>query len=168
MKVLVLSDTHLGPDDVERLPVEVWALAEDADVVLHAGDVTDAALLAALAAHAPVHAVLGNNDRGLEGRLPEVVEIELDGVPVAMLHDSGPRVGRPARMTRRFPGARVVVFGHSHDPHLEQVEGGPLLVNPGSPTRRRRQPVHTVAWLEVQEGRVLDARLVEVGLNRPQ
>jgi putative phosphoesterase len=166
VKVLVLSDTHLGPDSVERLPAEVWALAADADVVLHAGDVTDAALLEALSERAPVHAVLGNNDRGLDGQLPEVLELDLGGVAVAMLHDSGPRVGRPGRMARRFPGAQVVVFGHSHDPHLEQVDGGPLLVNPGSATQRRRQPVHTVAWLELDDGQVRDAKLVEVGPNR--
>ncbi len=166
MKVLVLSDTHLGPHTVDRLPEEVWALAAAADVVLHAGDVTDSALLDALAAHAPVHAVLGNNDRGLEDRLPEVLELDLCGVPVAMLHDSGPRAGRPGRMARRFPDARVVVFGHSHDPLVEQADGGPLLVNPGSATQRRRQPVHTVAWLELDAGEVLAARLVEVGPNR--
>ena len=69
-------------------------------------------------------------------------------------------------MARRFPNARVVVFGHSHDPYLEQVDDGPLLVNPGSATQRRRQPVHTVAWLQLDVGKVLDARLVEVGANR--
>jgi uncharacterized protein len=166
VKVLVLADTHLGPDQADRLPTEVWALADEADVVLHAGDVTDAALLRELARRAPVHAVLGNNDRGLEGELPEVLELELAGVRVAMVHDSGPRSGRPGRMARRFPDADVVVFGHSHDPYLEQVDGGPLLVNPGSATQRRRQPVHTVACLELADGDVLDARLVEVGPNR--
>lgn len=166
MKVLVLSDTHLGAGAVDRLPPEVWSMADQADVVLHAGDVTDDALLAALAERAEVHAVLGNNDRGLEDRLPEVLELDLAGVRVAMVHDSGPRAGRPGRMARRFPGAKVVVFGHSHDPHLEQVDGGPLLVNPGSATQRRRQPVHTVAWLELDGGEVLDARMVEVGPNR--
>lgn len=165
MKVLILADTHLGPDSVDRLPIEVWSLADDADVVLHAGDVTDPALLRALAERALVHAVLGNNDRGLE-ELPEVLELELGGVSVAMVHDSGPRAGRPARMARRFPDARVVIYGHSHAPQLERVDGGPLLVNPGSATQRRRQPVHTVAWLELDGGEVLDARLVEVGPNR--
>jgi putative phosphoesterase len=166
MQVLVLSDTHLGPDTIERLPAEVWSMAAEADVILHAGDVTDAAVLDALADHAPVHAVLGNNDRGLEGRLPEVLELDLSGVHVAMVHDAGPRAGRPARVARRFPGAQVVVFGHSHDPYVEHVDGGPLLVNPGSATQRRRQPVHTVAWLELEAGKICAARLVEVGPNR--
>ena len=162
-QVLVLSDTHLGAASIERMPAEVWALAERADVVLHAGDVTERAVLDALAERAPVHAVLGNNDRGLEGELPEVWEGELGGTRVAMVHDSGPRPGRPGRMARRFPDAAVVVFGHSHDPVVEQVDGGPLLLNPGSPTHRRRQPVHTVAWLDLAAGRSPRAELVPVG-----
>jgi putative phosphoesterase len=163
VKVLVLSDTHLGPDTLDRLPERVWALADEADVVLHAGDVVDVAVLTALAERAPVHAVLGNNDHALRGRLPEVTQVDLDGVVVGMIHDSGTRAGRGPRMARRFPEAQVVVFGHSHEPLVEQVEGGPLLVNPGSPTQRRRQPVHTVAMLELRAGRVERAAIVPVG-----
>jgi putative phosphoesterase len=163
VKVLVLSDTHLGPDTLDRLPERVWALADEADVVLHAGDVVDVAVLTALAERAPVHAVLGNNDHALRGRLPEVTQVDLDGVVVGMIHDSGTGAGRGPRMARRFPEAQVVVFGHSHEPLVEQVEGGPLLVNPGSPTQRRRQPVHTVAMLELRAGRVERAAIVPVG-----
>lgn len=161
--VLVLSDTHLVAATLDRLPDEVWAMAGAADVVLHAGDVVDAALLDALGERAPTHAVLGNNDHGLEHRLPEWLALELSGVAVAMIHDSGATVGRAARMQRRFPDAQVVVFGHSHDPLVQQVEGGPLLVNPGSPTQRRRQPVHTVARLELRSGTIHRAELIEVG-----
>lgn len=163
MKLLLLSDTHLGEDTLDRMPAAVWAMAEDADVVLHAGDVVESAVLVALAECAPVHAVLGNNDHSLHGRLPEVLELDLDGVRIAMIHDSGPQTGRGRRMTSRFPGARLVVFGHSHDPLIEAVVGGPLLVNPGSPTQRRRQPVHTVAWVELDAGQLTRAELVEVG-----
>jgi putative phosphoesterase len=166
--VLVLSDTHLSASTLDRMPPEVWALAGGADVILHAGDVIDPAVLDALGDHAPVHAVLGNNDVGLRGRLPEALDIEIDGLPVGMVHDSGPRAGRGPRMARRFPAAHVVVFGHSHDPVIERVPEGPLLVNPGSPTQRRRQPVHTVALLEISRGAVRAADLVEVGpLKRP-
>src|SRR3546814_4820736 len=101
LEALVLSDTHLRPDTLERLPREVWDLAEVADVILHAGDVVDVAVLHALADIAPVHAVLGNNDHGLRGELPEVLELELAGVKVAMVHDSGARAGRERRMARR-------------------------------------------------------------------
>lgn len=161
IRALVVADTHLTPATLDRLPAEVWAMADEADVVLHAGDVISDEVLAALAEHAPVHAVLGNND---EGRLdlPETVTVDLGGATVAMVHDSGPTKGRHRRLARRFPEADVVVFGHSHAPLVEREGDGPLLVNPGSPTHRRRQPVHTVAWLDVQEGRPT-AHLVEVG-----
>jgi putative phosphoesterase len=160
---LVVSDTHLTAATVDRLPAEVWSLAAAADVVLHAGDVVDPAVLDALRGHAEVHAVLGNNDHGLERVLPEVWEGDLGGVRVGMVHDSGPTRGRAARMARRFPEVEVVVFGHSHDPLVEGGVSGQLLVNPGSPTQRRRQPVHTVAWLELAEGQVRRAELREVG-----
>lgn len=161
MRALVVSDTHLGAGALDRLPAEVWRMVDEADVVLHAGDVVDGALLDALAERAPVHAVLGNNDHGLGGRLPERLEVDLAGVPVGMVHDSGPTAGRPDRLRRWFPTARVVVFGHSHDPLVEDHDGL-LLVNPGSPTQRRRQPVHTVAWLELADGDVR-AEVVPVG-----
>lgn len=162
MKVLVVSDTHLGPGTLDRMPAEVWVMADDADVVLHAGDVVHPVVLGAFGERAPVHAVLGNNDHALRGRLPEVLQVDLGGVTVGMVHDSGTRAGRERRMARRFPEAQVVVFGHSHQPLVQPVDGGPLLVNPGSPTQRRRQPVHTVAWLQLEDGSVR-ADLVEVG-----
>jgi putative phosphoesterase len=161
--LLVLSDTHLSVATLDRMPSEVWALAAAADVILHAGDVVEPAVLDSLRQHALVHAVLGNNDHQMRRLLPEVVEVDIDGVAVGMIHDSGPRAGRGARMARRFPSADVVVFGHSHDPLIESVPGGPLLVNPGSPTQRRRQPVHTVAVLDLDDGVVQRADLVEVG-----
>jgi hypothetical protein len=161
MRALVVSDTHLSGATLDRMPSEVWSLADEADVVLHAGDVVDAAVLIALGERATVHAVLGNNDRGL--RLPEVLEVDLDGVRVGMIHDSGTRAGRERRMVRRFPEAQVVVFGHSHDPLVREGAEGQLLVNPGSPTQRRRQPVHTVATLELCDGDVVRAEIVEVG-----
>lgn len=157
----MVSDTHLTAATLDRMPAEVWSMADEADVVLHAGDVIDAAVLAALGERATVHAVLGNNDRGM--RLPAALEVELDGVRVGMIHDSGVRVGRERRMARRFPTARVVVFGHSHEPVVQEGEGGQLLVNPGSPVQRRRQPVHTVAALELRDDEVVRAEIVEVG-----
>lgn len=161
--MLVVADTHLTDRTLDRMPDEVWAMAERADVVLHAGDVLDHAVLDALGERALVHAVLGNNDRGLTEELPETLELDLAGTRVAMVHDSGARAGRHRRMARRFPDADVVVFGHSHTPLVEEEAGGPLLVNPGSPTQRRRQPVHTVAWLTLIVGRRPEAKVVEVG-----
>ncbi len=160
--VVVLADTHMRAGSSRRLPERVRAQLARADVILHAGDVVDAAVLAELAAYAPVHAVLGNNDVSLVGVLPKTVEMELAGVRVAMIHDSGPRRGRPARLHRLFPDADVVVFGHSHIPVNESGVEGQLLFNPGSPTERRRQPQHTIGVLELADGRVADHRIENV------
>jgi uncharacterized protein len=159
--VLVLSDTHIGPSRPgRRLPDVVYALLDRADVVLHAGDVVTADLLHELSGFAPVHAVLGNNDRDMT--LPERLEVELDGVRVAMVHDSGSTAGRTARLRRWFPHADVVVFGHSHLPWSERDPGGQLHLNPGSPTERRNAPTRTVAWLELDAGTVRRVELLEV------
>ena len=106
MRLLVLSDTHLSAATLDRMPTEVWDLADEADAVLHAGDVVDVAVLDASRERAPVHAVLGNNDHGLGRVLPEVWEDDLGGVRVGMVHDSGATAGRAHRMRRRFPDAR--------------------------------------------------------------
>ncbi len=162
MRVIVLADTHLTPTSKRGLPTGCVELLAAADAVIHAGDVTTRHLLDELAAFAPVHAVLGNNDVELVDELPEVLEIELGGVAVAVLHDSGASKGRPARMRRRFPSADLVIFGHSHIPMLVEGEAGQRLCNPGSPTQRRRQPHHTVAVLDLEDGRIAAAELVVV------
>ena len=112
----------------------------------------DPTLLDELGLYAPVLAVRGNLDP-LEAKLPEVLQFEFGCVRIAMIHDAGPKKGRRSRMRRRFPEARVVVFGHSHIPWLED-DGGLLLLNPGSPTDKRRQPEHTFALLRVEDGKV--------------
>ena len=146
---VVVADTHI-PSRARTLPEGLAPYLECADLILHAGDLMDPALLEELAAHAPVEAVRGNMD---PAGLPETLELEFGGVRVAMIHDSGPRRGRRARVRRRFPEARVAVFGHSHIPFLED-EDGLMLLNPGSPTDRRRQPRHTFALLRAEEGEV--------------
>lgn len=148
---VVIADTHI-PRRARTLPENLLPHLERADLILHAGDLMDPALLEGLAAFAPVRAVRGNLDPP-EAKLPDVIEFEFGGARMAMIHDSGPKKGRRNRMRRRFPEARVVVFGHSHIPWLED-EGGLLLLNPGSPTDRRRQPEHTFALLSVEDGGV--------------
>ncbi|XVV07308.1 metallophosphoesterase family protein [Actinosynnema sp. CA-248983] len=88
-------------------------------------------------------------------------ELDLDGLPVAMIHDSGQAKGRTARMARRFPHARLVVFGHSHIP-LDETGDGVRVFNPGSPTDRRRQPHGTIGLLDVEAGELVSARIVPV------
>jgi putative phosphoesterase len=132
-------------------------------VILHGGDVLVEELLHELRGFAPTYAVLGNNDGELFGVLPETRQLDLGGVEVAMIHDSGPSKGREARMRRRFPSAGVVVFGHSHIPINRPGLDGQLLFNPGSPTERRMQPHQTIGILELDDGRVLDHRVEIVG-----
>jgi len=109
-----------------------------------------------------VYAVLGNNDRGLVGLIPETLELDLEGVRVGMVHDSGATAGRPARMRRRFPSCDVVVFGHSHQPVDAEGVDGQRLFNPGSPTQRRRAPGHTIGLLEIRAGTLVRHEIVTV------
>ena len=161
MRVLVLADTHVR-DGGGPLDERVLSAAAEADLVLHAGDVTGSELLERLAELTPVHAVLGNNDVDLVGTLPERLELDLDGVAVAMVHDSGASAGRPGRLRRWFPEADLVVFGHSHLPENATTDDGTRLFNPGSPTQRRRAPTKTYGMLEVREGRIVDLRHVHL------
>ncbi len=165
MRAVVLADTHMRPTSSRghagggrgfprRLPDAVYRALRRADVVLHAGDVVTRDLLDELATYAPVHAVLGNNDHPLVGVLPETLELDLDGVQVAMVHDSGARKGRAARMRRRFPHADLVVYGHSHMPDDSLGDGGQRLFNPGSPTERRRAPSRSFGILDLAGGRI--------------
>ena len=162
MKVIVLSDTH-APRHWRSCPPAVAEHLRGADLILHAGDVCTARVLDELAAYAPVRAVRGNNDGPdvAAWGAPDTLELDLGGLRAAMIHDSGPAAGRPARMRRRFPGAELVVFGHSHIP-LDHTENGQRIFNPGSPTDRRRQPQGTIGVLHVQDGALVSARIVPV------
>lgn len=162
MRLLVVSDTH-APRRWRSCPERVAQHARTADVILHAGDVCVPGVLDELSAFAPVHVVRGNNDGPdvAAWGAPEELELTLDGVRVAMVHDSGPTKGRAHRLRRRFPEADLVVFGHSHIPWVQE-DDGVWFVNPGSPTDRRRQPHGTIGIVDVERGRVLDVRIVPV------
>lgn len=162
-RVVVLADTHLRPGRDKRLPDGAYDELARAELILHAGDVVTRDLLDELAGFAPVRAVLGNNDIGLTGVIPEVDAFDVDGVRVAMIHDSGARTGRAGRMKRRFPDADVVVFGHSHIPWNDTGVDGQVLFNPGSAVDRRAQPQRTLGVLDVRDGRIRDRRIVALG-----
>ena len=134
-----------------------------ADLILHAGDVCTAAVLDELAQYAPVTAVVGNNDGPdvAAWGAAQTAALPIGGLRVAMIHDSGPAAGRLARMRARFPGADLVVFGHSHIP-LDAAVNGFRIFNPGSPTDRRRQPHGTLGVLDVADDALVEARIIEV------
>ena len=146
MRAVLLADTHV-PRRARDLPPDLWAAIDAADVVVHAGDWVCAELVGALAARAELVGVHGNNDGpDVRALVPEVARVTLGGVRVAVVHETGPAAGRERRMAAAFPDADVLVFGHSHVPWDTTAQSGLRLLNPGSPTDRRRQPYGT--WIE--------------------
>jgi uncharacterized protein len=163
MRLVLTADTHV-PKRARDLPASLWRAIEDADVVVHAGDWVDVALLDEFEARAArVVAVYGNNDGPpLRARLPEVARVELAGVRLAVVHETGPATGRERRCAQRFPDVDVLVFGHSHIPWDSTGPAGSRLLNPGSPTDRRRQPVATFMTAEIDDGQLIEVRLHSV------
>ena len=152
--LLLLADTHL-PKRAKDLPVQVWDEVDRADVVVHAGDWVDVALLDRLEARsAQLVACYGNNDGPeLRARLPEVGRAEIDGLRLAVVHETGGKEGRERRCSAAYPDVDVLVFGHSHIPWDTTTDTGLRLLNPGSPTDRRRQPYCTYMTMEVTFGK---------------
>jgi putative phosphoesterase len=136
------------------LPAPVWSAVDAADVVIHAGDWVSVELLDALEARARrLVGVYGNNDgAALRSRLPEVARVDLEGVRFAVVHETGAAAGRERRCARAYPDVDVLVFGHSHIPWDTTADTGLRLLNPGSPTDRRRQPTFTWMTAEVADG----------------
>jgi putative phosphoesterase len=160
VRLLILADTHV-PKRARNLPDEVWAAAEAADAVLHAGDWVDVALLDELEQRARrLVGCYGNNDGpALRARLPEVARAELGGVRFAVVHETGGKQGREARCAAAYPDADVLVFGHSHIPWDSTTETGLRLLNPGSPTDRRREPFRTYLTATAVGGQLTDVAL---------
>ena len=163
MHLLILSDTHV-PARARDLPATLWDEVLRADAVLHAGDWIDVALLDALESCCDrVIGCYGNNDGfELRERLPEVARAELGGVRFAVVHETGQATGRERRMDHLYADADVVVFGHSHIPWDTVTPGGVRLLNPGSPTDKRRQPVGTYLTATVDNGTLSDVVLHSV------
>ncbi len=158
MLIAVLSDTHL-PRGGRRLAAECLELLSGAGLVLHAGDFVALSVLEELRGLAPLEAVHGNADEpALRAVLPERLVVEAADVRIGIVHDAGRREGRAARLVSAFPGCAAVVYGHTHMPEVAQHEGVWIL-NPGSPTERRRAPHRSLITLDVDGGR-LEPRLV--------
>ena len=153
MQIALISDTHL-PKRNRRLPTECVARLKQADLIIHAGDLSQLEVLHELESCAPVVAVHGNVDSPeVCAALPETAEVDAAGARIAVIHDAGPARGRLERLRRRFPQADAVIFGHSHIPLQERGGDGFQIFNPGSPTERRRAPHHTMGVAIVERGR---------------
>ena len=153
IRALVLADTHIRRGWHRKLPAAVYDALEQADVILHAGDICDGECLDELAGFAPVKAVFGNNDHELVGVLPERRVEVIEGVRIGMVHIPRALEGRSARMRDWFPEADIAIYGHSHLPENQHYPGvGLTLFNPGSATERRRAPGHTIGWITFDDG----------------
>ncbi len=162
-RLLLLADTHV-PKRAKDLPAEVWAEVSAADVVVHAGDWVDVATFERLrdAARALL-ACWGNNDGpALRERLPEIARADIEGLRIGVVHETGAASGRERRMDDAFPDLDLLVFGHSHIPWDTTTPRGLRLLNPGSPTDRRRQPHCTYSTVVLDRGTVLEAVLHRV------
>ena len=160
MRLLLIADTHV-PKRARDLPARVWDEVDSADVVMHAGDWVDPQLLDALEARATrLVACWGNNDGPeLRARLPERAEVTLDGLRFTVVHETGGSAGRDARMAAAYPDTDVLVFGHSHIPWDTTAATGLRLLNPGSPTDRRREPHCTYTTATIADGALSDVVL---------
>ncbi len=160
MKLLLISDTHV-PKRARDLPQRVWQEVDRVDVVLHAGDWVDVSLLDALERRAArLIGCWGNNDGpDLRARLPEEANTTLGGLRFTVVHETGAAAGRDERMARRYPDTDVLVFGHSHIPWDSTAATGLRLLNPGSPTDRRRQPHCTFMTASLQDGTLSEVTL---------
>jgi uncharacterized protein len=161
----IISDTHL-PRGGRVLPDACVQRLRSADLVLHAGDLVTAEVLADLRALGrPVAAVHGNvDDHEVRRLLPSARMVVAAGARIAMVHDAGAADGRLARLRRRFPDADAVVFGHSHIPlHERDPATGFQIFNPGSPTDRRRAPTHTMGLARIGEDGAVNFELVDLG-----
>ena len=158
--MVLVADTHL-PKRARGLPAEVWRAVEDADVVVHAGDWVEESLLDEFETRSRrLVAVWGNNDHGgLRERLTEVAYAEIEGLRFGVVHETGAAKGREERCSARFPDLDVLVFGHSHIPWDTTSASGLRLLNPGSPTDRRRQPSCTYLTATADGGLLRDVTL---------
>jgi putative phosphoesterase len=154
VRVAVIADTHL-PRGRRRLPEACTAELRQSDAILHAGDLTGVAFLGELLSLGPpVHAIHGNADEpAVCDLLPGDLTVEVAGLTVALVHIPGPRAGREERLRRRFPDADAIVYGHTHVPQVERFEGAWIL-NPGSPTERRRSPSRAMLRLDLDRRRL--------------
>jgi putative phosphoesterase len=161
--MLLVADTHL-PKRARDLPAPVWEAVDAADVVVHAGDWVDAQLLDEMERRSRwLVGVCGNNDHGvLRERLPEEARVTVEGVRLGVVHETGPSKGREERCSARYPDLDVLVFGHSHIPWDTTTATGLRLLNPGSPTDRRRQPHCTYMTAVVEDGQLLQVDLMRL------
>ncbi len=148
-RIGVISDTHIP--HFKSLPQAIWEHFAGVELILHAGDLSLLSVISELETIAPVVAVQGNVEyEEVMLKLPIKCEIKVRHCRIGIVHILGDSHTRERIARQEFPGARVVVFGHSHIPWNEDHDGQ-LLFNPGSATDRRRQPRCSIGMLYVDD-----------------
>jgi putative phosphoesterase len=129
MRIAVLTDTHVG--SIQELPGQMMKALTEVDLIVHAGDFTEMAVLEGLRALGEVKAVCGNMDsRGIRMALPRKESFVVTGKTIGLIHGSGTPWGIARRVRDAFGDVDVVIFGHSHSSCNERLRGT-LMFNPG-------------------------------------
>lgn len=155
MRLGIIADTH------GLLRPEVFEVFAGVDRILHAGDIGPPELLTELEAIAPVTAVFGNTD-GFDVRelVPEIVEVRIEGFDFLLLHGHQLGAPTPEKLNRAYPGAEVIIFGHTHRPLLTIVDQVVTVMNPGGAGARRFDLPASVGIMELEAGIPPRGRLV--------
>jgi putative phosphoesterase len=145
----IISDTHIP--HFKRIPEAVWKHFANVELIIHAGDLSTLAVIEQLATIAPVEAVQGNIELDVViQKLPIKREILVGNCRIGIVHILGNAQYYARTARQEFPNARVVIFGHSHNPYNQEHEGQ-LLFNPGSANDRRRQPTCSIGKLFIDD-----------------
>ena len=157
MLIGVISDTHISGKSLPEFLVEELT---GVDLILHAGDILEMSVVKELSRIAETVAVQGNMDYAdVIENLPSKTVVEVCGFRIGLIHGYGPPLGMVPRVLKEFEDVHLVVFGHTHDVHIEERDGV-LLFNPGSPTDRVFTDKNTLGFIEVADA--LKPRIVDV------
>lgn len=150
MRIGVISDTHI-PVASKKIPERALALLKGADLILHAGDILELSVLDELEKIARTEAVRGNMDHAsVMESLPSKQVLEIGRFKIALIHGWGPPQGLVERLRKEFTKVDCVVFGHTHSPLVERINGT-LFFNPGSPTDKVFAPYNSLGLLELND-----------------
>lgn len=152
MKIIVLSDTHIS-NERKQLPKRLIDELAHADAVIHAGDWSSLHVYELLQTYAPVYGVSGNVDGAeIRSKLPEKELLTLNGFRIGVVHGHGQSKSTQQRAFEAFADKNtdIIIFGHSHIPLLQYYKKV-LMLNPGSPTDKRTQPLYSYAILHLDK-----------------
>jgi len=155
MKIAILSDTHAKKHN-DKLFKLIDNLSEEVDMIIHAGDYISTSVVSKLKEHKNFVGVWGNNDKGyIRDLLKEKVILSIDRYKVGIYHGDGKSKNTLSTAYDKFIDDKVdiIIFGHSHQP-LILTKNKILMINPGSPSCKRREPWYSYVTLEIQDKKI--------------